>query len=189
MLLAWRAFQLASEFAAWSCILPSLRIQQGNKRPWLFSQLLGPKDLKKQLGTLVLWVWWFALRLFCSVVIFFYWCRAPIAYLKWWFAIWRCTVALTWSTWRILFRFVLQRREQLIIWRKGEEKKPSGQAVALEVFDLSCLCRLWCPSSSVEAESGQYIVIGTFGFCRTIGRDIIDMREASLYPSATSVFW
>ena len=54
MLLAWRAFQLASEFAAWSCILPSLRIQQGNKRPWLFSQLLGPKDLKKQLGTLVL---------------------------------------------------------------------------------------------------------------------------------------
>ena len=36
--------------------------------------------------------------------------------------------------------------------------------VALEVFDLYCLCTLGCPSSTMGAEPGHCITIGTFGF-------------------------
>ena len=35
--------------------------------------------------------------------------------------------------------------------------------MALEVFDLYCPCTLLCPSSSMGAESGHCITIGTFG--------------------------
>jgi hypothetical protein len=35
--------------------------------------------------------------------------------------------------------------------------------VALEVFDLYYLCTIWCPSSSIGAESAHYNMIGTFG--------------------------
>ena len=59
--------------------------------------------------------------------------------------------------------------------------------MALEVFDLYCPCTLLCPSSSMGAESGHCITIGTFGFHLDICRDVIDMCEASSYPNVSSI--
>ena len=60
--------------------------------------------------------------------------------------------------------------------------------VATEMIDLY-RCMLSYPASSMGAEPWHGIAIGTFGFHRTMCWDVIDMREASSYPSVYSTLW